>query len=465
MKRMKQNKRMKRALFMVMTAMNMAVVTSCTGNTETVLTGKIEGLKDNFILFGGVLNPQTDTIEVRPDGSFSVSYSLTEPKTDYIIMTNPKSGFKIYLEPNNRLDCQVETYDTLIREQPITRCRVRFAGDNVDCNEFLNNDRLYYYTLQGDAMEEAITKKLPFIQFKKLLGEKVEAVKKEMEKLSNPRFVKANKRDYDQKFETILDYYGEFVPQQDEEYKAHLTSADLNDPANKTKAAMYANYYQRFEQPVSNGDMYIGYLRLLPELYTNHAVVSMLADEKIAGVMSQTPSNLEEIFSVYKEIKGSDSIPSEIQEQFNRFSIMSAGKKAIDFDMYDVGGKKVMLSDFQGKAVYMDCWATWCGPCKAEIPYMEKLYEHYKNNPDIILVSVSLDKTTRPWLSMLEKDKPQWPQYIVKDEFESKLCTDYNITGIPRFMMFDKEGNVISLNAPRPSDEKIIRFIDDALKH
>ena len=95
---------------------------------------------------------------------------------------------------------------------------------------------------------------------------------------------------------------------------------------------------------------------------------------------------------------------------------------------------------------------------------MEKLYEHYKNNPNLILVSVSLDKTTKPWLEMLEKDKPQWPQYIVKDEFKSKLCTTYSITGIPRFMMFDKDGNVISLNAPRPSSEDIIRFIDDALK-
>ena len=144
---------------------------------------------------------------------------------------------------------------------------------------------------------------------------------------------------------------------------------------------------------------------------------------------------------------------------------MSAGKQAVDFDLYDVEGNKVMLSDLKGKFVYMDCWATWCGPCKAQIPYMEKLYEHYKNNPNIVLVSVSLDKTTKPWLAMLEKDKPGWPQYIVKDEFKSKLCTAYSITGIPRFMMFDKESNVISLNAPRPSSEDIIRFIDEALKH
>lgn len=456
---------MKRMLSMAITVITVAATASCTSNTEATLTGQIKGLKDNFILFGGVLNPKMDTITVNNDGTFHAKFALTEPKTDYILIMNPKSGFKIYLEPNRKLNCQVEPYDTLISGQQVTLCHVQFTGDNVDCNEFLNNDRLNFYTVQGEALEETITKKLSFAQFQKNLGERVETIKKEIEKLSNPQFVEATKTDYDKKYQATLDFYGEFMPQQDEDYKAYLTSADLNDLANKAKASMYAKYYQKFEIPASTEDAHIAYLHLLPKLFTNHAVVCALADEKITGIISQAPGNLEEIFSVYKEVKETDPIPTEIQEQFNRFNAMSAGKQAVDFDLYDVEGNKVMLSDLKGKFVYMDCWATWCGPCKAQIPYMEKLYEHYKNNPNIVLVSVSLDKTTKPWLAMLEKDKPGWPQYIVKDEFKSKLCTAYSITGIPRFMMFDKESNVISLNAPRPSSEDIIRFIDEALKH
>ena len=455
---------MKQTLSMVMAAMTIAALTSCSNDNGTSFTGKITGLQDNFILLGGILTPQIDTIQVNEDGTFDARIELTEPKTDYVIMEHPKSGFKVYLEPGSKLDCQVETYDTVVNNFPITRSRVKFVGDNADCNDFLNNDQLNYYTLQGEMINEVIAKKLPFLQFKQQLGEKVEEVKKEIEKLSNPRFVEANKADYDKKFETALEFYGDFMPQQDEDYKAYLKSADLNDLANINKAGMYANYYQKFEAPATEGDIFVAYFRMLPQLFTNQEVVSALADQKIQGIIQQAPGNLDEIYSVYKEIKKTDSIPANIQKEFNRFNVMSAGKKAVDFDMYDTCGRKVMLSDLKGKAVYMDCWATWCGPCKAEIPYMEKLYEHYKNNPNLILVSVSLDKTTKPWLEMLEKDKPQWPQYIVKDEFKSKLCTTYSITGSPRFMMFDKDGNVISLNAPRPSSEDIIRFIDDALK-
>ncbi len=455
---------MRKILFRVMAAMIIVTLTSFTTSKETILKGKIIGLQDSCIVVGGILTPQTDTLRVNSDGIFNAQLTITEPKTDYVTLLNPKSGFKIYLEPGSQVECNIETYDTIMNQLDITRCRVDFSGDNADCNAFLNDEKKNYYVLQEAALNEALKNKMPFLEFKKLLGDKVEKVKKEVEKLSNPQFVKANKADYDQKYKTTLDYYGAFIPQRDDDYRAYLMSVDLNDLANIDKAGMYVKYYEQFEAPASTENVDIAYFHMLPQLFTNHAVVSELADRKVQEIISQAPRNLDEIYAVYKEIKKNDSIPSHIQEEFNRFSILSAGKKAIDFDMYDINGKKVMLSDFKGKAVYLDCWASWCGPCKVEIPNMEKLYEHYKNNPDIVLVSVSLDKTTQPWLKALAKDKPQWPQYIVKGEFSSKLCTTYSVTGIPRFMMFDKEGNVISLDAPRPSDKEIIRFIDNALK-
>lgn len=128
-----------------------------------------------------------------------------------------------------------------------------------------------------------------------------------------------------------------------------------------------------------------------------------------------------------------------------------------------LNGNLVKLSDFKGKLVYMDIWATWCGPCVEEIPNMEKLYQHYKDDPRVLLVSVSVDSKKNLWEKKLDEDKPQWPQYIVDGALKDKLYNEYIITGIPRFMMFDSEGRIITINAMRPSNGKLIPFIEEQL--
>lgn len=100
---------------------------------------------------------------------------------------------------------------------------------------------------------------------------------------------------------------------------------------------------------------------------------------------------------------------------------LEAGSVVKDFEMRDRDGNLVKLSDFKGKLVYMDIWATWCGPCVEEIPNMEKLYQHYKDDPQILLVSVSVDSKKNLWEKKLDEDKPQWPQYIVDGALKDKL--------------------------------------------
>ena len=136
------------------------------------------------------------------------------------------------------------------------------------------------------------------------------------------------------------------------------------------------------------------------------------------------------------------------------------GSIAADFTYPDVNGKEVSLSDFKGKVVLVDVWATWCGPCCMEIPYMEKLVKHYAKNKKIEFLSISLDENQKKWKKKLTEDKPEWKQFICPDNFQSTLCQEYDIDGIPRFLFFDKKGKIISLGAPRPSSSKIIEYID-----
>ena len=95
-----------------------------------------------------------------------------------------------------------------------------------------------------------------------------------------------------------------------------------------------------------------------------------------------------------------------------------------------------------------------------EIPYMEKLVKHYAKNKKIEFLSISLDENQKKWKKKLTEDKPEWKQFICPDNFQSTLCQEYDIDGIPRFLFFDKKGKIISLGAPRPSSSKIIEYID-----
>ena len=90
---------------------------------------------------------------------------------------------------------------------------------------------------------------------------------------------------------------------------------------------------------------------------------------------------------------------------------------------------------------------------------MEKVAEYFGNDPRIEIVSISVDANRKAWETKLEKDKPEWKQFLLKN-----FCDLYNINGIPRFMMFDKKGRIITVDAPRPADPEIIGFIESHLK-
>ncbi|WP_140939230.1 TlpA disulfide reductase family protein [Sphingobacterium lumbrici] len=138
------------------------------------------------------------------------------------------------------------------------------------------------------------------------------------------------------------------------------------------------------------------------------------------------------------------------------------GDSGFNFNLEDAGGKMVSLADLKGKIVLVDVWATWCAPCKAEIPYLKKLEEELSGT-DLQVVGISLDE---------DKDKVKWAT-MIKDEklggiqlytggWQSQFAQYYGIKAIPRFMVFDREGKIINVSAPRPSSPELKNLL---LKH
>lgn len=167
-----------------------------------------------------------------------------------------------------------------------------------------------------------------------------------------------------------------------------------------------------------------------------------------------------ELFNLLE--KNYDSQHAKALQQIKTEKILEKGKPSPEFNNYlNYKGGKTSLDSFKGKYVYIDVWATWCKPCLAQIPFLKKLEEKYARKK-IEFVSISIDNksTAGSWNNALSK----WKQMVKNKNLsgvqlysgkDTKFMEDYQITGIPRFILIDRKGNIVNANAPRPSDPNL----------
>ncbi len=139
--------------------------------------------------------------------------------------------------------------------------------------------------------------------------------------------------------------------------------------------------------------------------------------------------------------------------------------KSPSFDYVNFAGTKTKLEDFAGKYVYIDVWATWCGPCRAEIPFLKKTEERYEGKSiEFVSISIDVKKDFDKWKKFVGDKKLGGTQVIADNNWTSEFIKQYNIQSIPRFILIDPKGNVVSADAPRPSDPMLTEILDKLLK-
>lgn len=146
----------------------------------------------------------------------------------------------------------------------------------------------------------------------------------------------------------------------------------------------------------------------------------------------------------------------------NIFPVESSkvGKPMIDFELPNEKEQLINTKQYRGSILFIDFWASWCAPCRKQIPKITEVYEKFQNK-NFKILSVSIDKEKKKWLLALEKEKIQWHNVLEDKEFTSEIIKEYEVTSIPSTFLIDEKGIIVANN---PSMEELENYLNKNLK-
>ncbi|MBC7884282.1 MAG: TlpA family protein disulfide reductase [Saprospiraceae bacterium] len=197
-------------------------------------------------------------------------------------------------------------------------------------------------------------------------------------------------------------------------------------------------------------------------LFTDPELKSLLYYNLMKETIEQSINDASMLVDKYRNAQTNTQYLDEINQLYLTWDHLIKGKTAPGFEYFSIQNKKVSLESLRGKVIYIDVWATWCGPCLRELPALEKLETSFTGSDKIAFVSISLDQDKTAWQTMVKEKNMHGIQLFAEGNWSSTLATDYLIQSIPRFIIIGTDGKILDANAPRPSEEKIYAILKTA---
>ena len=380
----------------------------------------------------------------------SLGGKITNPIGQEARFIYPDTTYSAILDDNGRFEI------TFSRD---SSSYLRFGQGSETTNMYLNPGDNVSLKIDTKEFDETIEYKnsaeSSFLAFKFLLNEKKDLYGEAL-------YLK----DMEEYKEYIKNYADELLEKLDQINNSNFTLAEKRSLDSNMER--YIKQKEKLSSLSKEESVYTWEKRLLSRKYNFYQLLGSSTTEEFSDVLSNYENGLlSKLVSITntdfvdKEKKKLEKDVLKWKERRTSFDNMpEEGEAAIDFSYPDKEGNVFQLTSFQGSMVYVDVWATWCGPCIAQIPALEQLQKDYKEE-NIVFMSISVDTDKDAWLKMLHEDQLQGVQ-LWADGW-SEITRSYAIFGIPRFLLFDPDGRVISVDAPRPTSGEIRELINTNL--
>ncbi len=223
-----------------------------------------------------------------------------------------------------------------------------------------------------------------------------------------------------------------------------------------------------------NGNKIIEDVKLLATNYVkkDNKAKALAVYENYLAVHPNDSSIINEMLPLFKAVYGEQADLNNFlasingkgkQEAYEKIKKKRINIKAPDFTLVDRSGKKVSLSDYTGKVIILDFWATWCGPCLQAFPGMQTALDKYADNQEIVFLFINTWEREDNFKESVEKllSKNKYTFHVLFDDNSSSTATAYAINGVPTKVVIDKKGYIrFQDNSGGGNIEELVRDLD-----
>ena len=202
----------------------------------------------------------------------------------------------------------------------------------------------------------------------------------------------------------------------------------------------------------------------LKEMYDGKVEEILWASYLVDALDADRFQEISDSWEAYKVVYGESESWKTIQAYKAKKAKLAQGAQAPDFQLKSATGNWLQLDDFEGKLLYIDFWASWCKPCLEEAEASQEIREHFAEEEDFEMIFISLDESEDRWENSRDKMNPK-AIHLFAGGWESSIRSAYQIRGIPRYLLISPKGEIISADAPRPSNyQLLVKQIEAALE-
>lgn len=428
---------------------------SCATAPKTTVSIHVDGKQTPSNV---VLMTSDSTYTLTLDSTKTASVALAENlQAGYATVRCGRIPVSVYVEPGKSFDLSLQ-----IQGYSVTPT---FTGEGAAKNTYLNSD---IFTKNGPdfrSEEDAFIKSLEELESSRIS-------KLESEQFDS-QFVQKEKKRIHYLTYSAMPMYLSYHPYyaQDQAYTPsdrfyEVMQAAISEEPSLIDMDPYLQALSSATQILANKDtkeynplLFLkNQLAYIQEHYQDPAIVEYLVDQYVMEYVKRYGvDEQKEFIDIYNSKVTSPKKQAEFKALCEKWARIAKGQPAPAFKYLDINGKEVSLSDLAGKYVYIDVWATWCGPCRGEIPHLQKL-EHKYADKNIHFVSISCDQDKGAWEKMVKEDKLGGIQ--LHNGGDHEFMNTFMITGIPRFILLDKEGKILNANMTRPSNIRTSETFD-----